>query len=109
MKNSTCPICKNTNNRVKIYSPKFNVFECAGCKSNFVTIHPTKEKQKEDYFDSYATDKYIAYYKKFRTGIFKENWKVITSHISRGNGMDFGASFGWFIECAPKSWDVLGI
>lgn len=30
-------------------------------------------------------------------------------HIRSGKAIDVGASFGWFLECAPKSWNVIGV
>jgi 2-polyprenyl-3-methyl-5-hydroxy-6-metoxy-1,4-benzoquinol methylase len=109
MNKSVCPICKNINLQLIINTPKFQTFQCNNCKIDFVIKQMGNKKTIKDYFDSFATNQYITYYKTFRTKIFKENWKVISSFLSRGKAIDIGASFGWFIECAPKNWKIIGI
>jgi len=85
------------------------MFYCSRCGISFVPKQITTRKKSEDYFDAYSLKKYISYYKAFRLKIFSENWKVISRFIHGGKAIDVGASFGWFIECAPKSWKVMGV
>jgi len=109
MSNTRCPICKNTISRPAIKTPKMQVWQCGACGVSFVPKRTIQAPTDVDYFDTYALDRYIGYYKPFRTKVFKENWKVITGIIPTGRAIDVGASFGWFIACAPKGWNVEGI
>lgn len=109
MNKLVCPICKNKKSQQEINTPRLKVFQCSSCKISFVPKNTMIDKPDKDYFDQYSEQKYISYYKSFRMKIFKQNWKIIKHLIPRGNAVDLGASYGWFIQCAPKSWSVIGI
>ena len=107
MKNAICPICEQDNIKLKVNSPKLKVYRCVDCDLYFVNSH--SGMTETDYYVDFSLDKYISYYKDFRIRYFVKNWQLIKNIKPSGKALDFGASFGWFIECAPKSWKVVGI
>jgi len=102
MKITACPVCKATGAKLRINSPKLILFHCPCCGVSFVPKQIQSRKQSEDYFDAYSLQTYAAYYKAFRLKIFRENWNIITRFARGGKAIDVGASFGWFLACAPK-------
>jgi len=72
-------------------------------------VNNPKKMIKTDYYNDVNLRQYISYYKKFRIKYFNQNWKTITDIKSSGKALDFGASFGWFLECTPKTWDIVGL
>lgn len=108
MINTLCPICNGKKITVKILLSKLILLQCASCYIVFVSKQSIK-KQTKDYFEDFSLKDYIAYYKPFRMKIFKNNWRYISHVIPGGKAVDLGASFGWFEQCAPKSWKVTSI
>ncbi len=104
-----CLICNATSFHNIVNSKDLKIFSCNVCGLYIVPQSKSKIKNVSKYFKNYDLDKYINYYEKFRKDIYKNNWKQITRWKKGGKSLDFGASFGWFLELAPKKWTSFGV
>lgn len=102
----TCPVCHKKKLKLLVNIEELQLYICQSCEIRFTS---PKIKKSKDYYENFSLKNYIAYYKKFRIKYFKQNWKIIKSILPNGKGIDIGASFGWFIQSAPKSWDMIGL
>lgn len=104
-----CIICDGTFFRSKVKSKNLKIYECNNCGLYIVPQKKTYKSNVSEYFKDYDLDKYISYYESFRKIIYKNNWKQIKKWKKTGFSLDFGSSFGWFLEVAPKGWSAYGI
>lgn len=107
--NKPCVLCGGRKYKKKVSTSLLKIYECRKCGLYRVPQRPKNLHKTGDYFQNYNLDKYISYYEGFRKEIYRKNWRQIRKWKSTGRSLDFGSSFGWFLEIAPKGWDVYGI
>lgn len=109
MKKNKCSICSKNKFKKVINSHLLKVYECLNCGLYMVPQKRKNEKKESEYFKNYDIQKYINYYEGFRKKIYRNNWKTIKKWKKAGKSLDFGSSFGWFLEVAPRGWKAYGV
>lgn len=109
MKKTYCLICSHSDFKTVVNSRDLTVMACKNCDMYMVPQKKKKAKKVGEYFKNYNLGKYVRYYEGFRKENYKNNWKQIRKWKRSGKSLDFGSSFGWFLEVAPKSWKVYGV
>lgn len=104
-----CQICSGKSFKKIVESSDLKIYECNKCGLYMVPQRKKLKSKVDEYFKNYDIEKYISYYERFRKEIYKSNWKQIKKLKKAGVSLDFGSSFGWFLELAPKNWRAFGI
>jgi SAM-dependent methyltransferase len=111
MEEVNCPLCEGSRGELLHQEGSFQMVRCPSCQFIFLNPRPTSEfllRFYQDYLPENGSS--IKAWQRMMEPVFKKAANLIQQHKEKGELLDVGTGFGFFLaEMKKRGWEVVGV
>jgi len=106
-----CPLCGESESFPLLQEGSFQMVRCSSCQFIYLNPRPTSEfllRFYQDYLPENGSS--IKAWQRMMEPVFKKAANLIQQHKEKGELLDVGSGFGFFLsEMKKRGWEVMGV